>query len=54
MIRVIALTQFAFTTIGSVAVIVLTRSQAIPSSGPAGLRGFLAANALWMLLLPLV
>jgi hypothetical protein len=54
MIPVIALTQFAFTAIGSVAVILLMHSQALPEELHGGLRGFLTTYTFWMLLVPVV
>lgn len=50
MIPVIALTQFAFTIIGSVSLLMLSRAQG--ASVPQGWKEFLAVHSLWMLLVP--
>jgi hypothetical protein len=53
MTNVIALTQFAFIALGTLAMIALSRVQGEDPSQAALLRAFLAHNAIWMLCVPL-
>ncbi len=54
MVRVIALTQFIFVALGSIAVIVMLHAQTIPGELSHGLRHFLSEHTLWMLAVPIV
>ncbi len=53
MTNVIALTQFAFIALGTLAMIALSRVQGADPSHAAHLRTFLAQNAIWLLGVPL-
>jgi uncharacterized membrane protein len=54
MIRVIALTQFVFVTLGSVAAIILVRAETVATTELGQLRMFLASHGLWLILIPIV
>lgn len=53
MIRVIALTQFVFVTLGSVAAIILVRAETVATTEIGRLRMFLAEHGLWLILIPI-
>ena len=54
MCRVIALTQFVFVTLGTMALMILMKTPAHHSGVSQTLRVFLSQYGLWMLLIPVV
>lgn len=52
--RAIALTQFVFITLGSVAAIILVRAETVATTEIGQLRIFLARHGLWLILLPII
>lgn len=53
MTNVLALTQFAFLALGTIAMVAISRVQGADPSQAALLRTFLAHHAIWMLGVPL-
>lgn len=52
MTNVLALTQFAFIALGTLAMIALSRVQGADPTQAALLRSFLASHAIWLLAVP--
>ena len=53
MTNVLALTQFAFLALGTLAMIAISRVQGADPSQAAAIRAFLAHHAIWLLAIPL-